>query len=276
MNTLLETPSTEYYSPVLLSPAAIIRRASRPETLRVALDLMSRLEPDSYVRFLTDYYETGLRRFGEDWMYADIVTVLIAAAAFCKPSTYLEIGVRRGRSLAAVVRQAPDVSVFAFDMWMPNYARMPNPGPEFVRSEMERIGYYKPITFVDGNSHETLPRFFSEHADLRFDLITVDGDHSEEGALQDLRDVLPYLAVGGVIVFDDVSHPLHPYMLNVWHESIRQDGGIKAAEFADLGYGVAVGIRDRLPQPANHDRDSNGTHLLNRFVSSVRRRLRMS
>jgi hypothetical protein len=37
-----------------------------------------------------------------------------------------------------------------------------------------------------------------------FDLITVDGDHTALGTWWDLADVLPHVAVGGALVFDDL------------------------------------------------------------------------
>jgi len=53
-----------------------------------------------------------------------------------------------------------------------------------------------------------------------FDLITVDGDHSEEGAFDDLLNVIPHLNVGGILVFDDIAHPTHPYLLGVWKKTL--------------------------------------------------------
>jgi predicted O-methyltransferase YrrM len=235
------------------------------------LALLKKLVPDEYIAFLIKYYEAGLERFGCDWSYADIVTVLMAASKICQPASYLEIGVRRGRSLAAVVTQSPHVSVYAFDMWVADYAGMPNPGPEFVREEMKRLDYKHSITFVDGNSHITLPEFFRNHSDIQFELVTVDGDHGREGALQDLRDVLPHLALGGVVVFDDISHPNLTYLQDVWRKAIAEDGGILAQEYADLGYGIAVGVRHHLRSQTIRSANSPVYQLTRRFLSTVRR-----
>jgi len=276
LRTVFEKMAAEPYGRVLLSPSTIIRRATRPDTVRTASELMGKLEPDDYVRFLREYYECGLTRFGEDWVYGDIVTVLLSAAALCQPSNYLEIGVRRGRSLAAVVSAAPEVKAFAFDMWIADYANMPNPGAEFVQAEMNRLGYSRPITIINGNSHETLPRFFAERPGLELDLITVDGDHTERGALQDLRDVLPHLALGGVIVFDDIVHPSHPYLLKVWQQALEEDGGIRSALFTELGYGVAVGVRNNAPVAGNGKSpvSSKVKKLLKEVPARVQRKLK--
>lgn len=120
------------------------------------------------------------------------------------PASFLEVGVRRGWSTAAVVLASPQCEICAFDEWHENYGGAANPGPEFVTSELAKFGYSKPITFVSGDSHKTLPAFFSDNPNKMFDMILVDGDHSVDGAMQDLRDTMPHINVGGVMVFDDI------------------------------------------------------------------------
>jgi predicted O-methyltransferase YrrM len=78
---------------------------------------------------------------------------------------------------------------------------------------------------------------------LKFDLITVDGDHSAEGATKDLEDVIPYLSVGGVLVFDDISHPQHRYLLDVWKSVISKHNNLTDYCFTEIGYGVAFAIK---------------------------------
>jgi len=80
-------------------------------------------------------------------------------------------------------------------------------------------------------------------AGIFFDLITVDGDHSEWGAEQDLRQVYQRLKIGGVLVFDDICHPLHPYLAGVWQRAVATDRRFATWQFAELGYGVALAVR---------------------------------
>jgi len=211
--------------------------------LQQAMHVIERLEPDNYVRFLLAYYRAGLERFGDNWHYADIVTVLTAAAKLLRPRNYLEIGVRRGRSMAMVAATCPDCDIVGFDLWTPDYAGMSNPGPDFVRAEMKKLGYSGRMELISGDSHKTLPRFFFEHRDAFFDLITVDGDHSRKGAERDLRDVLPRLKVGGIIVFDDICLPLHHHLAKVWQRVVASDSRFATWQFAELGYGVAFAIK---------------------------------
>lgn len=233
-----------WYHPVIISPTTVGSLATSPTCLHQAIKIVERLEPDDYVRYLLSYYRVGLERFGELWHYADIVTVLLASTTLIKPTNYLEIGVRRGRSMAMVAAKRPECNLVGIDMWEnTNYAGMPNPGPDFVRAELGRLGHKGKLELIVGNSHEVLGAYFSKQPDLFFDLITVDGDHSEKGAEHDLRDVVPYLKVGGILVFDDISHPAHPYLAQVWHDIIESDSCFSSWQYSELGYGVALAIR---------------------------------
>lgn len=232
-----------FYDPVMLGPSTIAAVATHPRCARQVLDIMSQLEPDDYVHYLIAYYQRGLELYGEAWRYADIATVLLAAAQLLQPHNYLEIGVRRGRSMAMMAAVRPACAMVGFDIWQPNYADMDNPGPEWVRAELGKIGHTGPLELFSGNSHETVPAYLAERPDLFFDVVTVDGDHSEEGAEQDLHDVLPRLNVGGVIVFDDICSPIHPYLGAVWRRVVATDARYLSWEFTELGYGIAFAVR---------------------------------
>ena len=246
LKSLFSRPSaagTDFFSPALLGPTTLLRESTQPALIRDMVAVLGKLEPDDYTRYLVEYCGEGLIRYPESWYYADISTVLLAASRLVGPSTYLEIGVRRGRSMAMVAAATPEVRCFGFDMWMPDYAGMANPGPDFVQAEMKRAGHHGSVELITGDSHETVPRFFAENPGLMVDLITVDGDHSHDGALADLRTVIPRLALGGVLVFDDIVHPQHPYLLDVFRHAAAEDGGLAVGEYTELGYGVAVAVR---------------------------------
>jgi hypothetical protein len=66
---------------------------------------------------------------------------------------------------------------------------------------------------------------------------------SEEGDLDNLKNVMPHLSVGGALVFDDIAHPAHPYLLNVWKKTMAMFPFLSSFEFTELGYGVAFAIR---------------------------------
>jgi predicted O-methyltransferase YrrM len=249
---LLAVPATTYtppasdapwYPPVIAGADTLGKLHGETDFIAEAMALMERLTPDAYTTYLLNYCREGRTRFGKSWVYADIVTVLLCLARTLKPRTYLEIGVRRGRSACAVAQEMPYCGMFLFDLWQAGYAGIDNPGPEFVKGELAKVNHRGPVSFVDGDSHTTLPRFFTANPTACFDLITVDGDHSELGAAQDMCDVLPRLAIGGAIVFDDIAHPAHPELNRVWRELVVNDERFSSWSFRDAGYGVGFAIR---------------------------------
>jgi predicted O-methyltransferase YrrM len=241
--TGIEAP--DWFPRLLLSVTTVKNMSMDVFTAEDVLAVTQLLEPDDYLVHVRNFYKEGIKRFGDKWRYADIMTTLSAATALSKPKRYMEIGVRRGRSMAIVASKQSDCEIYGFDMWVENYAGMPNPGTDFVQKEMKRVGHKGKVTLISGDSHETLPAFFKGNPDITFDLITVDGDHSEAGAAKDIEDVLPYLSIGGMIVFDDICHPAHPELIGVWNKLIGHNPHFASYTYEDLGFGVALGIRKR-------------------------------
>ena len=65
--------------------------------------------------------------------HADIMQFYTQLVKNIKISNYLEIGVRRGRSMSVLASQANDADFYGFDLWVKNYTGSENPGAEFVR-----------------------------------------------------------------------------------------------------------------------------------------------
>jgi len=236
---------TQWYPPVMAGASTIADMLFRGDYIARALELAMRLSPDDYASYLKHFYSEGLTRFGTSWRYADIVTVLLCLAEVLRPRSYLEIGVRRGRTACAVASVAPDCTLVLFDMWIQDYAGMPNPGPDFVAAELKKVSHRGPVVFNNGNSCVTIPAFFERNPDLYFDLVTVDGDHSLEGAAADLAATLPRLAIGGAVVFDDIAHPQHPELGELWNDFVVRDPRFSTWSFTEAGYGVGFAIRHR-------------------------------
>jgi predicted O-methyltransferase YrrM len=211
------------------------------ETRDFIIDLLHKLTPNDQTEGQELFYQWGRRKFGQHWRYADITTALCSAAMAVRPKTYLEIGIRRGRSAAVVGALCPDCAIYGFDLWLPGYAAEPNPGPDFVRGELRTAGHTGDVTLISGDSKKTVPAFLREHPGLFFDVITVDGDHSVSGAARDLANVLPRLKVGGVIVFDDICSA--PALARVWRWFVQEDDRYRSWEFTDADAGIAAAIR---------------------------------
>jgi predicted O-methyltransferase YrrM len=236
------TGATQWYEPVQVSSANLLSLAKSSQTIKKTLATLKRLSPDDYLEYIIGYYRAGLKKFKKTWEYSDLLTHLQAASQLLQPQHYLEIGVRRGRSLAVIARECPNVNIFGFDLWVQNYAGMENPGPEFVSQELKKLGHKGHLKLISGDSSKTVPEFLKNN-DMYFDVITVDGDHSEEGARTDLENTLPRLKVGGVLLLDDITHPEHRYLETLWDEMITKNNKFTSAKYTELGYGIACAIR---------------------------------
>ncbi|MEE8385570.1 MAG: class I SAM-dependent methyltransferase [Dehalococcoidia bacterium] len=211
--------------------------------------ILSRLTQNDEVEHVRALYLCAQDRFGPHWRSADILTALWGAATLIGPSSYLEIGVFRGRSASVVGATHPDCAIYGFDLWIEDYFAAPNTGPDFVRQELLAAGHRGSVTLTSGPSAETLPAFLRQHPDLYFDLITVDGDHSFLGAARDLANTLPRLKVGGIVVLDDIC--LAPDLKRLWESVIERDTRYVTWEFTDGGPGVAAAVRIS-DQPLSH------------------------
>ncbi len=254
-----------------------LQDASLPLDVLSIIDIISETHSDIYVKVLRPLYENRL--IEKTPTFWDIRMALNVISRIIQPRHYLEIGTRVGWSTAQVVAHSVHTVVYSFDMWIEGYGGVDNPGQDFVRNMMSRI--ITPITpqinFISGNSHDTLPQFFNpeqypptfelpvSRPEL-FDLITVDGDHNLEGAWMDLMAVMPHIAIGGAIVFDDIelsltnsdiglrsetSYPdYYPSMpsglqsLNdVWDAVKKQFPNFSYFESSDHTISVGIGIR---------------------------------
>jgi glycosyltransferase involved in cell wall biosynthesis/ADP-heptose:LPS heptosyltransferase/predicted O-methyltransferase YrrM len=183
---------------------------------RRVLSIISRLTGDHWLDRNIETFKEAIE-LKSQWF--ETLSFLNWYADSFKPVNYLEIGVRRGRSMAQVLAQSPQTRAYGFDLWIENYSGTPNPGPGFVISELKRLQIENMPTLIDGDSHETLPAFWADPKNpISFELILVDGDHSYEGAKKDLEICFEHLAPGGALVFDDISHHSHPELRPLWEE----------------------------------------------------------
>ncbi|MGK7900468.1 MAG: class I SAM-dependent methyltransferase, partial [Hormoscilla sp.] len=205
--------------------------------------IIDRLTPDYWLlrNDLTPYAEAAQAE--SNWF--DLISFLNWYAHNFKPRNYLEVGVRRGRSLAQVLVESPETKAYGFDMWIENYAGVENPGSEFVVSELKKLGVNNLPTLIQGNSHETLPSFFANPENPQeLDLINIDGDHSYVGAKMDLDIAFAHLAPGGAVVFDDIRHHAHPELGGLWNEYKSK---YKDYIFIEDSYGTGTGVAFKPP-----------------------------
>jgi len=116
-----------------------------------------------------------------------------------RPESYLEVGVCKGASLECLLSACTPSRIVLCDNWSYD--------PQDERLCREKFNLPS-VKFLTGNSHVILKTLHET-----FDLITVDSDHSLLCANEDLEDVWPLLNTGGFLLFDDICHPDHPYLI---------------------------------------------------------------
>ena len=244
MKTLSLTAQTEAGKAIRSKASGlkdIVECAVSVRLRRRVVSILRLIEPDCYLEESKGLLQASIESGA---LYWDMCCALAAYAELCQPTSYLEIGVRRGRSASLVGAIQPDVSLYLFDMWHPEYAGVPNPGPDFVRGQLRRVGHRGEVHFVDGRSQETIPEFFRSSAcPDSFELMTVDGDHRDAGARADLDNVVPRLACGGLLLFDDITHPTYPTLHEVWQSFMAQHEELIAVENLHDATGTALAIR---------------------------------
>lgn len=173
-------------------------------------------------------------------MNESLYRFLASHCAAAQPQRYLEIGTREGGSLTVVLDNAPSLRrIVCADTWGGEWGGTWRGGHEHIDRLLQLRLWDGEVRYLDGDSKQTIP-FLRES----FDLALVDGDHSEEGGRADLANVWPLIVSGGCIVFHDVYHPAHPYLLTVWQQFVeRHAAEILSYHVIEEPYGVAVAYR---------------------------------
>lgn len=157
---------------------------------------------------------------------------LAAFAAGRRALRYLEVGTRLGHSLALVCLVAGDELAIAtaVDLWVRRYGGEPNPGADEVLERLRGLGVGdSQLELLSGDSHTILPNLKGRE----YDLVLIDGDHTELGARQDLEQGFELLAPGGSLVFDDCDNGPEGNLREVWLDVMR--GRDCEVEFASVG-----------------------------------------
>jgi hypothetical protein len=161
-----------------------------------------------------------------------------------RPKTYLEIGVREGCSLRRVLKARSVRNAYLCDTWGDSYGGSGRGSHAHIEQILDDEFPGVQATFLDGDSKVTVPALIDEG--VHVDMALVDGDHSHEGALADLRNVWQLIRVGGVIIFDDIIHPAHPYLLDTLMQFVKESvvgHGMVEHLVLDKPHGAAVIVK---------------------------------
>jgi predicted O-methyltransferase YrrM len=131
------------------------------------------------------------RRYYEDYFLL---------AQYFRPRSILEIGTRFGYSLIAMCRGAAPGRVVSIDL--ESYENcFDAPTQAVARRNLDAcVGPAAGREFIVGDSHQV-------RVEETFDMIHVDGDHTEAGARDDVVMYFERLNPGGVMLVDDLDQP---------------------------------------------------------------------
>ena len=103
-----------------------------------------------------------------------------------------EIGFNAGHSSLAFLQARDDIHVYSFDIMDHEYAKVGRDLIKMICPERFRL--------IEGDSRITVPLFYRENPELKFDLIFIDGDHSLFSVLADIRNMNPFSHMNTILV----------------------------------------------------------------------------
>lgn len=158
-----------------------------------------------------------------------------------KISTYLEIGTREGCSLRKVIESNPNLTeIVVSDLWGTTYGGSGRRSHGHILKLLSELSFSGKTTFLDGDSKQTIPTLGSEYNNY-FDLVLVDGDHSYDGGMADLQNVWNLCKSGGILLFDDITHPAHLYLDECFDVFVNNKKE-QISNIEKIRYGNGVGI----------------------------------
>ena len=159
---------------------------------------------DTYI----ENYKVHRDREGD--YFFDIYSLAFWWGTYKRPKRILEIGTRSGLSLIQLLSaytDFTDLRVCLCDLWNDGLC-----DPDLIKKHLAYLSIPVEPEFYIGDSKETVPKIEGE-----FDWILVDGDHSPEGAYQDLENAYKKIAKDGVIVFDDIVEFDGVKLMSTWN-----------------------------------------------------------
>jgi hypothetical protein len=174
-----------------------------------------------------------------------------------RPPTFLELGGGIGQTAAMVALNSPQTALVCFDMARERKVGLDYYFPTFMVHELGRCGFGGPITIVSGNSHRTVPLYFSgtslrsrrwgQPRAREFDLVFVNGTRQRNGIYRDLKNVFAHCALGGMVVLKLPDRPADqnlsaPRLVGLWDRIRRRFGGFRYFTSRESEVGVAFRV----------------------------------
>jgi len=158
-------------------------------------------------------------------------------------SSYLEVGVRDGATLWAVIEAGYESLqlVGVSDTWGDEHGGSDRGNHDHIDRLLSATLYYHrggEVVWLDGDSAETLPAFHRDHPDILFDLVHIDGDHSEGHQLTDLQNGWDLTRC--VLIAHDTNVK---EVYDAWSQFIAEAKGVTAHDNFNTGRGIGIAMR---------------------------------
>lgn len=167
----------------------------------------------------------------------DMFIYVILANLAKEAKTYLGVGVQEGECVRSVLLSNPDIyRIVLCDTWGATHGGTNRGNPNHIEKMLEEIGWKGHPIYLSGPSEVLIPE--SRGLIRTVDLSFVDGDHSEAGALTDLRNV--WSLTRKFMVIHDTAMPSVASALTIF---LGEAEGITSVRYSQNGTGTAVVYR---------------------------------
>lgn len=119
---------------------------------------------------------------------------LIKLTQNCKKRV-LEIGFNAGHSAEVFLKNNKEIDLVSFDLGLHQYVK--------TAKEYIDMTYPERHTLILGDSKKTVPQYFEENKDVKFDFIFIDGGHDYETAKIDIENCFHFADDYTIVALDD-------------------------------------------------------------------------
>ena len=111
-NNFLNYKSDKIFDPIIFTPSYIREELKKPSYNKEIYNILKNQQNEPYVKFVKEYYKEITIKHKNHSNYVDMIKVLHVISKLIRPENYLEIGVRRGRSISIVAKNSPKINNF--------------------------------------------------------------------------------------------------------------------------------------------------------------------